>query len=85
MKALHGFACKLGSDWMAGEWFIEVDQSGGRWNVPPVEEMIELREEEERMKQSDHDKVVDTTIKYRLNEVPRIIADINTCDRHNVA
>ena len=50
LEALHGFARKLGSNGMMRERLGEVDQGGGWWNIPPVEKMIQLAKERERVK-----------------------------------
>lgn len=42
-EVLQGLAGKLGRDGMTGEGFIKVDQGGGRGDISPVEEMVELR------------------------------------------
>ena len=43
LEALHGLAGKLGSDGVRGEGLVEVDECSCRGDIPPVEQVIELR------------------------------------------
>ena len=51
---MHGFVGKLGSDGMVREWFVEVDEGRGRWYIAPVEQVVELEEDRNCMRNTYH-------------------------------